>query len=87
MVSLGPFRLSKITSQIAVDKATNKNANEFAGFELTEASPVTGVLKDLNTAILEMTAKAKATLDKIKAAAKGGERRIKWVNKAQWNCS
>lgn len=68
---IGPAELSKITSEMAVDKATNKNAHEFAGFELTEAIAVTGVLKDLKTEVPPMTEKAKATLNKIKTAAKG----------------
>lgn len=70
---IGPAELSKVTSQIAVDKATNKNAHEFAGFELTEAIAVTAVLKDLKTVAPEMSEKAKTTLNKIKAAAKGQE--------------
>src|ERR1700761_746460 len=45
---IGPAELSLATSQIAVNKATNKNAKEVAGFELTEAIAVTGVLKDLH---------------------------------------
>lgn len=68
---IGPAELSRITSQLAVSKATNKNAHEFAGFELTEAIAVTEVLKDLNTQVPDMTEKAKATLNKIKAATKG----------------
>lgn len=71
MKVLGPAELSLATSQIAVSKSTNKNAKEFAGFELTEAIAVTGVLKDLGTAVPPMDAKAKATLEKIKTAAPG----------------
>ena len=65
---IGPAELSLITSQMAVSKATNKNAKEFAGFELEEAKAVTAVLKDLGTPVPGMDAKAKATLDKIKSA-------------------
>lgn len=68
---LGPAELSLVTSQIAVDKATNKNAKEFAEFELTEAIAVTKVLKDLGTVVPPMDSKAKVTLDKIKNIAKG----------------
>ena len=68
---IGPAELSLATSKIAVDKATNANAKEFAGFELTEAIAVTTVLKDLGTAEPPMDAKAKATLDKITNAAAG----------------
>lgn len=68
---IGPAELSLVTSQIAVSKATNKNAKEFAGFELEEAKSVTAVLKDLATPVPGMDAKAQATLNKIKTAAKG----------------
>ncbi|RZM21000.1 MAG: hypothetical protein EOO88_34565, partial [Pedobacter sp.] len=49
---LGPAELSLATSQIAVSKAANKYAKEFAGFELEEAKAVTSVLKDLGTPCL-----------------------------------
>ncbi len=68
---IGPAGLSLVTSQMAVSKASNKNAKEFAGFELEEAKSVTAVLKDLGTAVPGMDAKAQATLNKIKSAAKG----------------
>ncbi|SEM77348.1 Tat (twin-arginine translocation) pathway signal sequence [Mucilaginibacter gossypiicola] len=70
---IGPAELSLATSQIAVNKATNKNAKEFAGFELGEAIAVTGVLKDLGTPVPMMDAKAKATLEKIKSTPAGPE--------------
>lgn len=70
---IGPAKLSLATSQIAVSKATNKNAKEFAGFELGEAIAVTGVLKDLGTPVPAMDAKAKATLEKIKSMPAGRE--------------
>jgi predicted outer membrane protein len=70
---IGPAELSLITSQIAATKATNKNAKEFAGFELTEAIAVTSVLKDLTTPVPPMDAKAKATLAKIKNTPAGPE--------------
>ncbi|TSJ36352.1 DUF4142 domain-containing protein [Mucilaginibacter corticis] len=70
---IGPAELSLATSQIAVNKATNKNAKEFAGFELGEAIAVTGVLKDLGTPVPAMDAKAKATLEKIKSTPAGPE--------------
>ncbi|GAB4006561.1 hypothetical protein GCM10028808_08650 [Spirosoma migulaei] len=63
---IGPAELSLITSQLAVSKATNKYAREFAGFELEEAKAVTSVLKDLGTPVPAMDAKAQATLTKIK---------------------
>lgn len=64
---IGPAELSKATSEIAKDKAKNKNAKEFAGFEYAEAVAVTAVLKDLNTPVPSMDAKAKDTLEKIKS--------------------
>jgi len=70
---IGPAELSLATSQIAVTKATNKNAKEFAGFELGEAIAVTGVLKDLGTPVPPMDAKSKATLEKIKSTPAGKE--------------
>lgn len=71
MKVIGPAELSLVTSQIASQKATNKNAKEFAGFELGEAIAVTGVLKDLGTPVPPMDAKAKATLAKIKSTPAG----------------
>ena len=70
---IGPAELSLATSRIAVDKASNKNAKEFAGFELAEAIAVTTVLKDLGTKVPAMDAKAKATLEKIKSTPAGHE--------------
>lgn len=66
---IGPAELSKATSDIAKDKATNKNAKEFAGFEYTEAIAVTTVLKDLDTPVPPMDSKAQATLAKIKSSS------------------
>ena len=40
--------LSLVSSQAAVNKASNKNAKEFAGFELGEAIGVNGVIKDMD---------------------------------------
>jgi putative membrane protein len=68
---IGPAELSLVTSQMAVERATQANAKEFAAFELEEAKTVTAVLKELGTPVPEMDAKAKATLEKIKTAAKG----------------
>lgn len=70
---IGPAELSLATSKIATQKASQKNAKEFAGFELTEAIAVTAVLKDLGTPVPPMDAKAKATLEKIKNTPSGNE--------------
>ena len=68
---IGPAELSLVTSQIAMERATNPMAKEFAGFEHTEAVAVTTVLKELGTPVPPMDAKAQATLEKIKAAPNG----------------
>lgn len=73
MAVIGRAELSLVTSKIAVDRATKADAKEFAGFELTEAIAVTTVLKDLGTPVPTMTAKAKATLEKITNASAGPE--------------
>ncbi len=62
--------LSLAACQLAVTKCTNANAKEFAGFELTEATAVVKVLKDLGTADPAVDA---ATLEKFKAASAGAE--------------
>ncbi|ULH18063.1 hypothetical protein MF271_24190 (plasmid) [Deinococcus sp. KNUC1210] len=63
---IGPATLSLLTSQIAVQKAMQADAKEFAGFELREAIAVTTVLKELKTPMSPMDAKAKATLATIR---------------------
>ena len=68
---IGPAELSLASSRIASTKATQKNAKEFAGFELTEAIAVTTVLKDLATPVPAPDAKAQATLAKIKSMPAG----------------
>ena len=68
---LGPAELSLSTSQLAVEKATQKDAREFAGFELGEAITVNMVLKDIGAKSPAMDAKGMATLDKIKMGTKG----------------
>ena len=70
---IGPAELSLAISKIATDKALQKNAKEFAGFELTEAISVTSVLKDLGTPVPPMDAKAKAILEKMKNTSSGNE--------------
>lgn len=68
---IGPAMLSLLTSQIAVDKATNAAAKEFANFELREAIGVTAVLKSLNTPVPPMDAMSRNILNQIKTAPKG----------------
>ncbi len=73
MAVISRAELSLVTSKIAVDRASKADAKEFAGFELTEAIAITTVLKELGTPVPTMTAKAKATLEKIRNAATGPE--------------
>ena len=70
---IGPAELSLISSKLALEKATDKDVQEFAGFEHTEAIAVTSVLKQLGTAVPAPDAKAKATMEKLESAAKGAE--------------
>ncbi len=62
--------LSLAACQLAVTKCTNANAKEFAGFELTEATAVVKVLRELGTADPAVDA---ATLEKFKSASAGAE--------------
>ncbi|WP_407572681.1 twin-arginine translocation signal domain-containing protein [Deinococcus altitudinis] len=68
---VGPATLSRIISQLAVLRATQADAREFARFELREAIAVTTVLRELKTPTPPMDAKAKAILAKIHGAAPG----------------
>ncbi len=68
---IGPAELSLATSKIAVDRATNPEAKEFAGFELTEAIAVTTVLKEIGTTVPAPDEMAQAILAKIKNAHEG----------------
>ncbi len=68
---LSPAELSLSSSQIAVERATQKDTLEFAGFELGEAITVNMVLKDLGTQAPAMTPAALQTLGRIKGAARG----------------
>ncbi len=70
---IGPATLSRVTSEMGVDKATNAHAKEFANFELREAIAVTTVLANLKTPVPPMDATAKATLAKIQNASAGSE--------------
>ncbi len=65
---IGPATLSRITSEIAVDKATNAHAKEFANFELREAIAVTTVLMEMGIPPPPMDATGKAILTKLKSS-------------------
>ncbi|MCB8878423.1 DUF305 domain-containing protein [Acidisoma silvae] len=68
---IGPATLSRVTSEMAIDKTTNGRAKEFANFELREAIAVTTVLSNLHTPVPPMDKIAKATLKKIQLATMG----------------
>ena len=70
---IGPAELSLMSSKLAVNKATQANAKEFAGFELTDAIAVTTVLKQLGTPVPDPDAKAKETMQMLNDAAMGPE--------------
>jgi len=63
--------LSLATSQIASSKATQKDALEFAGFELGEAITVNMVLKDLGAMPYKLDADEMAIVEKMQTAEKG----------------
>lgn len=68
---IGPAMLSLVTSQLAVDRASDPQAKEFANFELREAIAVTTVLKQLRTPAPAPDANARATRAKIEGARAG----------------
>ena len=76
---VGPATLSRIVSQLAVLRATQANAREFARFELREAIAVTTVLRELKTPTPPMDVKAKATLAMIQGAAPGREFDVAYI--------
>ena len=76
---VGPATLSRIVSQLAVLRATQADAREFARFELREAIAVTTVLRELKTPTPPMDAKAKATLAKIQGAAPGRDFDVAYI--------
>lgn len=64
--------MSLSTSHLGIEKATNRNAHEFAGFELGEAITVNMVLKDILTNAPAMDKSDEMVLvEKMKATAKG----------------
>lgn len=68
---IGPAKLSLLTSQIAVDKATNPSVKEFANFELREAIGVTTVLKELKTPVPDLNAMQRGILKQLQDAPAG----------------
>ncbi|WP_407571986.1 hypothetical protein [Deinococcus altitudinis] len=76
---IGPATVSRIISQLAVLRATQADAREFARFELREAIAVTTVLRELKTPTPPMDAKAKAILAKIQGAAPGRDFDVAYI--------
>ena len=68
---IGPAELSHMTSKMALERATNPMAKEFAEFEFTEAVAIISVLKDLGATSPQMNANSQATVEKIQVAADG----------------
>lgn len=62
-------QLSMAASQLAVDKATQENTREFAGFELMEATTVVDVLTDLGTPPNPLDQDGKAFIEQLKSAS------------------
>ena len=63
---IGPATLSLLSSQLASTRATNSGVKQFAIFELSEATNVTAVLKDMGTptpALDPVAAELMATLN------------------------
>ena len=64
--------MSLSTSQLGVERVTNRDAHEFAGFELGEAITVNMVLKDILTGAPSMDKSAETALvEKMKGTPKG----------------
>ena len=63
--------ISLVTSQEAVGKASNKNAKEFAGFELGEAVTVNMVIKDMGITSPALGDDVKAMFAKMMAEGEG----------------
>lgn len=68
---IGRAEISLATSQVASQKATQKNALEFAGFELGEAITVNMVLKDTGATGPGMDAAAHGMVEKVVSADAG----------------
>ena len=65
--------MSLSTSQLGVEKTVNRNAREFAGFELAEAITVNMVLKDILVSLPPMDNTAEIALaEKMRAVGGGG---------------
>jgi hypothetical protein len=62
-------QLSMAASKLAVEKASQKNAKEFAGFELDEATRVVKVFSAMGTAVPVMNDEGKTFIEKLKGAS------------------
>ncbi|MDI3320876.1 DUF4142 domain-containing protein [Pinibacter soli] len=59
-------KLSKLACEIALEKTSNTEIKEFAGWELMEATTVIEVLEDLGTSQTTLSSDASAILSKLK---------------------
>lgn len=66
---IGPAELSLISSELALKKAAQANAKEFAGFELGEAIAITTVLKELGTPVPAPDPMGQEIMSKLEAAS------------------
>ncbi len=60
--------LSMMTSQIAVQRATNRDARAFATFELNETTALATILREMGTAAPVMNAQDRAMLNALRNA-------------------
>ncbi len=63
--------VSRKASKVAVDKLSNADAKEFAGYELLEAETVVSVLEQIGAVLPPMSAETKGALDQIVNAPAG----------------
>ncbi len=70
---IGPALLSVTASQIAVDRASDPDARDFANFELREAVAVVRILKELGIRELAPDEPGQAFVEKLKSTPRGTE--------------
>lgn len=70
---IGPAKLSVTASQIAVDRASDPDAREFANFELREAVAVVGILKELGISEPAADESSQAFVEKLRSTPRGTE--------------
>lgn len=70
---VGPATLSVLASKIAVDKATDQDAKDFANFELREALAVATIMNNLGITVPPMQEGATAFLASLESTPPGPE--------------